>query len=268
MACNGKENNKNSTFQARLREQHSKKSRTLDELATIFGATRQTVSKWMTGESVPDIIALAKIAEFYNVSTDYLLGFSNTTSIDVNVKASMEYTGLSEEAVEWLHIGLDDFECDGAGISDTAKKQNLKTASILIKDRAFTQMIHHLQEVSLEAYLERVLWILDSEYSECGSDEDDPEFRYAKKEDRDLVVANLIHVLQEKCLWEKEKAVQYVMALDNDDKLAGDVMNAYEDAKESNELHQFHAAKAFTSYIDQLVEASYSRARRRIERNI
>jgi hypothetical protein len=142
----------------------------------------------------------------------------------------------------------------------------LKAASALIVDKAFTEMIYHLKEVSLEAYLEQVLGILESEYSECGSPEEDPEFRYAKQEDRDVVAANLVHVLQEKCPWrDKEEITEDVMAKD-DDTLANDVFNACLSAKESNEVHQFHAAKAFTAYIDQLVTTSYTRAKQRFER--
>jgi transcriptional regulator with XRE-family HTH domain len=214
-----KEFNSDGLFQVRFRDLYNKKNTTQKELSIALCVSRPTIAGWLLGRNLPDIDALAKLAQYFQVSADYLLGLSDKVSPDVNFRAAAEYTGLSEDAVEWLHIGLDDFVCDGEGISDTAKKQNLKTASILIRDRSFTQMIHHLQKISLEAYLERILWILDSEYSECGSDEDDPEFRYAKKADRDVVVANLIHVLQEKRPWEKEKAVQYVMGLDNDDKL-------------------------------------------------
>lgn len=265
MAGKRKEINKNSIFQARLRELHSKKIRTLDELAEEFGSTRQTVSKWMNGDSVPDIEALVRIADFYNVSTDYLLGRSNTLSADINVKAAMEYTGLSEQAVEWLHIGLDDFECDGVvGLDEESKKENWAIVSELIQDGAFTKMIHNLKEIALEAYLEKILKILYEEYSECDLPEEDPNFRYANKEDRAIVVANHIHVLTMKRPWDKENIEEWVRGMD-DNALSLDVWKAMYSAEESNELHQFHAAKAFTGYIDRLVEASYRKAEQRFE---
>lgn len=42
-------------------------------------------------------------ADFYGVSADFILGRSNKKTPDVNAKAAMEYTGLSESAVGLLH---------------------------------------------------------------------------------------------------------------------------------------------------------------------
>lgn len=44
------------------------------ELAEVLGVTYQTVSKWETGITMPDIMLLPAIAEYFNVSVDELLG--------------------------------------------------------------------------------------------------------------------------------------------------------------------------------------------------
>lgn len=44
-----------------------------EELADRLGISRQSVSKWETGESVPDIDKIIRMSELWNVSTDYLL---------------------------------------------------------------------------------------------------------------------------------------------------------------------------------------------------
>ena len=44
-----------------------------EELAERLGISRQSVSKWETGESVPDIDKIIRMSELWNVSTDYLL---------------------------------------------------------------------------------------------------------------------------------------------------------------------------------------------------
>ena len=113
--------------------------------------------------------------------------------------------------------------------------------------------------------LEKILTILNDEYTECDLPEDDPNFRFAKKEDRDIVVANHIHALTTKCPWRKEEIQKAVEKMD-DDALVCDVFKAMYSAEESNELHQFHAAKAFNGYIDQIVEAGYKKARERFEK--
>lgn len=48
---------------------------TQDKLATHLGVTKASVSKWETGSSLPDVLLLPKIAAFYGVSVDELLGY-------------------------------------------------------------------------------------------------------------------------------------------------------------------------------------------------
>lgn len=260
-----KEFNKDGTFQTRFRDIWSKTKRTQEDLAKALGVSRPTVVGWLDGKNIPDILSLTKIAQLFNVSADYLLGLSDTVSPDVNARAAVEYTGLSEAAVEWLHIGLDDFECDGVSISEEEKKENLSAASALIQSKAFTKMVQNLNEVSVAAYLERILVILEEHHSECDLPEEDPDFRYAKKEDRDIVIANLIHVLEMGKFFEDESIPDKVNAMD-DEELASYVVQALISNREDNELHQFHAAKAFNGYIDQIIKESYQKAEERMSK--
>ena len=46
---------------------------TLESLAEIISVSRQTVSKWETGDSVPDIVNCTKLASLYKVSLDELV---------------------------------------------------------------------------------------------------------------------------------------------------------------------------------------------------
>ena len=45
-----------------------------EEFADRLGVSRQAVSKWETGQSVPDSEKAAAMAKFFGVSIDYLLG--------------------------------------------------------------------------------------------------------------------------------------------------------------------------------------------------
>lgn len=47
------------------------------ELGRRLGVCNQTVSFWESGQREPDLDALIKIAKFFEVSTDYLLGLEN-----------------------------------------------------------------------------------------------------------------------------------------------------------------------------------------------
>lgn len=46
-----------------------------EDLAEITGTSRQTVSKWENGESIPDIIACDKMAEYFDVSLHDLVHY-------------------------------------------------------------------------------------------------------------------------------------------------------------------------------------------------
>ncbi len=59
------------------------------ELAKKLGVTKQCVSNWENDNILPSVEMLVKIAEFFAISTDELLGLSNTVTISIE--------GLSEE---------------------------------------------------------------------------------------------------------------------------------------------------------------------------
>lgn len=52
-----------------------KKGVTQETLAEFIGVTKASVSKWETGQSMPDVLILPKLASFFDVSVDELLGY-------------------------------------------------------------------------------------------------------------------------------------------------------------------------------------------------
>lgn len=52
------------------------KGLTQTELASILNIDQTTVSKWELGKALPETTMLIKLSEFYDVSSDYLLGKS------------------------------------------------------------------------------------------------------------------------------------------------------------------------------------------------
>lgn len=59
----------------------------------------QTFRKYINGISDCSISNLTKIAKYYNVSTDYLLGLAQEPTADKDLNAVCEYTGLTEKAI-------------------------------------------------------------------------------------------------------------------------------------------------------------------------
>ena len=92
----------NEPFPKRLRLLLDRKGETQGKLAEAVGVHRQSIGQWKEGSTVPDINSLNKMADYYKVSTDYLLGRVDVESPDIEKQAICKVTGLSLKAVEDL----------------------------------------------------------------------------------------------------------------------------------------------------------------------
>ena len=72
------------------------------QLAQKLGITKQTVSNWENDNIQPSIDMLVKLSKIFNVSTDYLLGFTPANSINVD--------GLPTEFVSHIVQIIDDYK--------------------------------------------------------------------------------------------------------------------------------------------------------------
>ena len=66
----------NKSFAINLRELRKERALRQSDLAKELGVSARTVSFWENGERECDFNTLIKIAQFFKVSTDYLLGIS------------------------------------------------------------------------------------------------------------------------------------------------------------------------------------------------
>lgn len=78
--------------------------KTQASLSEKLGLSRQSVSNYVSGAVIPDAIKLGIIADFFDVSTDFLLGRTAYPRLGKpNLQAAVDYTGLSPEAAAALH---------------------------------------------------------------------------------------------------------------------------------------------------------------------
>ena len=61
-------------FPQTLKELRLERQLTQSELADLLIVNQRTISSWETGIREPDYEMLVKIAKFFDVTTDYLLG--------------------------------------------------------------------------------------------------------------------------------------------------------------------------------------------------
>lgn len=259
-----KELDRNGVFQVRLREQYYCNYRSQEKLAEEIGVSRPTIAGWLSGTSIPDILSLKKIAQLFGVSTDYLLGISDTVSPDVSLRAAAEYTGLSSKAVERLHRGIDDFECDGVGINEEEKENNCNTASALINSSSFVKMIVYPKNLAKASYLEKLLNLVADKFCQEDDETENEEFFFASHEDREAVIRNLIHTLKMDALYNGEEDYKELQEK-SDDYLASIVYSGILRYRDNSERYQFHAAKAFNAFIDETIAYSHRKAEKKIQ---
>lgn len=102
MAETSKEYGYNSTFPTRMRKLMAENKTTQKEISLVCDVKSQSVSLWVNGETRPDILSLVKIAEHFNVSTDYLLGLTDVKTTDKATLEACKALGLSEDTVKIL----------------------------------------------------------------------------------------------------------------------------------------------------------------------
>ncbi|MDO4199660.1 MAG: helix-turn-helix transcriptional regulator [Clostridia bacterium] len=87
----------------RLRKLMSEAKITQIELAKKLGITRQSISQYMEGTMLPNAEKLYLIADFFDVSSDYLLGKTDARSYSTDIIKVCNFTGLNEEFVKYLN---------------------------------------------------------------------------------------------------------------------------------------------------------------------
>ncbi len=90
-------------FAERLGILRTKQNLSQQQLAEKININRETIAKYETVKRIPSYEHLTKFAEYFHVSTDYLLGLQGEpTNNPVEITVT-EYTGLTKEAVDKLH---------------------------------------------------------------------------------------------------------------------------------------------------------------------
>ncbi len=87
-----------------IRSYRKKLNLSQDELAEKVGVSRQSVSFWETGQTQPTIDNIIALAKIFNVSTDALLG--NSESVDLPQTPQPEYNAAPKKSKTGLIIAI------------------------------------------------------------------------------------------------------------------------------------------------------------------
>lgn len=67
-----------------------------EELGRRIGASKQSVSNWENGNITPSIDLLLRLADFFGVSTDYLLGRNSQRTLDAAGLTDIQATHIQQ----------------------------------------------------------------------------------------------------------------------------------------------------------------------------
>lgn len=93
-------------FAQRIKYLRQSKGLNQVQLGENLGVKKQTISNWENDNIMPSVEMLEKIATFFQVSTDYLLGRDDAL---VDGVLTMDITGLTPQQAEHVQAIVNDF---------------------------------------------------------------------------------------------------------------------------------------------------------------
>lgn len=124
------------TYSNRIRELREAKSLSQDQLAEKLGITKQAVSQYERGVRKPSVPMLEALCDYFNVSSDYLLGKDDVTIrlVDADGLKALEAYHIDSETMKVAQSIYDN--PDLHALFDAArgnKPDNLKLAAEMLK---------------------------------------------------------------------------------------------------------------------------------------
>lgn len=118
----------------RFKKQRLKKGINQVELAKIFNVSKQTVSNWERGERVPDADTITKLANYFGVTTDYLLDNDVLEQEKVIEKTDNSVTDIHfENAQDAMAFILKQPSIMAFGVPDLTDEEIIEFANDILK---------------------------------------------------------------------------------------------------------------------------------------
>ena len=150
------------TIGEKIRQLRRGRNMTQEELASVLGVAYQTVSKWETGATSPDLGLIVPIARLFEVTTDELFDYSENADkarlreLEARYQETFhagdleERLAISEQAVKefpsdmmWLSRYGWDIWCDAVVLPDKEAYQAARAKAIGIFQTALLQRAQH-----------------------------------------------------------------------------------------------------------------------------
>lgn len=117
-----------------------------EELAERLDISRQSVSKWESGESIPTLEKIIKISEIFEVSTDYLLK-DDFEELKFSGSSSSIYMNKIEESSDINNVNISSDIAIDRGISEEKFNDNI----IKRRKTNFEEVLNYIELVEITA---------------------------------------------------------------------------------------------------------------------
>ncbi len=133
------------TLSEKLEDLIAKKGKKASVIADEIKISESMISKYRNDKQ-PTLDSLVKLAKYFNVSTDYLLGLTDAPASEPNKRNAEEYLSLSDNAISCLR----EFFCSIRYSASEREMGDWFLASIW-----FPRLIHTLSEYETACYAEK-----------------------------------------------------------------------------------------------------------------
>ena len=120
-------------FGDRLRELRSGNSQA--QIANVFGIRQTTYSSWETGTSKPDINEISNIAQYYKVSTDWLLGLTEKQPSPTTPTKPCPECSQKDEIITALSKSLENANASIRDLTSTVTRMTTEAPKKVAPDR-------------------------------------------------------------------------------------------------------------------------------------
>ena len=192
-------------FAQRLSDLMGAKSENDEALGKAVGVSQQAINQYRKKIAFPKMETLLTLADHFECSLNYLVGLSDVPSTDPRVEYICEYTGLSQDAVELLHL-----------ISQSTIKESKRTTRFLNMVLSDRRLVRNDDDFPIETLFSLMDQYLDAATVKLSS-------RYGEREENRNIVSlesseDMIEAESVPKLYKQLKLMQIVNKLDGFEK--------------------------------------------------
>ncbi|HCX60936.1 MULTISPECIES: helix-turn-helix domain-containing protein [Sedimentibacter] len=125
-----------SKISERIRYLRLKNNLTAKDLSLILGTSESAISLYENGKRKPSIELILKMADYFNVSTDFILGADKNTITDSEKIIDIDFSEVLESLIVYMN-NQNTIRFDGQPLDNNMKKMFMKNVTNILDNMRF-----------------------------------------------------------------------------------------------------------------------------------